>query len=269
MIRIGKGCRALLLVLYLFLVSCSTVPVTGRSQLDLVPESTMLSMSFQQYDEFLQKHELSQDQEKVQMVRKVGRRIQQSVEKYFAQHNLSDQLAGYQWEFNLVEDDQVNAFAMPGGKVVVYTGLLPVAQGETGLAVVMGHEIAHAVARHGSERMSQVLVTQMAGTGLAVALQNQPGTTRQLAMAAFGAGATVGFLLPYSRIQESEADRLGLIFMAMSGYDPHAAVGFWKRMAAKKEGKSPPEFLSTHPADDTRIQNIQKLIPEAMQYYRG
>jgi predicted Zn-dependent protease len=226
-------------------------------------------MSFQQYDEFLQNHQLSQDQEKVQMVRRVGKRIQQSVESYFARENLSDELAGYEWEFNLVQDDQINAFAMPGGKVVVYTGLLPVAQDETGLAVVMGHEVAHAVAKHGSERMSQVLVTQMAGMGLAAALQSQPNTTRQLAMAAFGASATVGFLLPYSRVQESEADRLGLIFMAMAGYDPREAVDFWKRMSAKKEGKAPPEFLSTHPTDQKRIQNIQELMPEAMQFYKG
>lgn len=203
------------------------------------------------------------------MVRRVGRSIQQSVETYFARQNLSGELQGYQWEFNLVEDDQVNAFAMPGGKVVVNTGLLPVAENDTGLAVVMGHEIAHAVAKHGNERMSQMLVQQMAGMSLAAALQTQPGPTRQLAMAAFGAGTAVGFLLPYSRIQESEADRLGLIFMAMAGYDPRAAVDFWKRMAEKKEGKGPPEFLSTHPADQTRIQNIKQLLPEALKYYKG
>jgi predicted Zn-dependent protease len=269
----ATGCRKwelpLVALLLLMVVSCSTAPVTGRSQLDLVPDSTMLSMSFQQYDEFLQEHEISRDRAKVQMVRRVGRRIQEAVEEYFARQNLSNELEGYRWEFNLVEDDQINAFAMPGGKVVVYTGILPVARDETGLAVIMGHEIAHAVAKHGNERMSQMLVTQMAGMGLAAALQNQPGATRQLAMAAFGAGATVGFLLPYSRVQESEADRLGLIFMAMAGYDPHAAVDFWKRMASKKEGKAPPEFLSTHPADETRIRKIQQLIPEALQYYKG
>jgi predicted Zn-dependent protease len=258
-----------MLLLVLLLVSCSTVPITGRSQLDLVPDSTMLSTSFQEYNEFLKNHNLSSDQEKVQMVRRVGRSIQQSVETYFARQNLSGELQGYQWEFNLVEDDQVNAFAMPGGKVVVNTGLLPVAENDTGLAVVMGHEIAHAVAKHGNERMSQMLVQQMAGMSLAAALQTQPGPTRQLAMAAFGAGTAVGFLLPYSRIQESEADRLGLIFMAMAGYDPRAAVDFWKRMAEKKEGKGPPEFLSTHPADQTRIQNIKQLLPEALKYYKG
>jgi predicted Zn-dependent protease len=229
----------------------------------------MLATSFQEYNEFLKKHKLSSDQEKVQMVRRVGKRIQQSVETYLAQQNLSGELQGYQWEFNLVEDDQVNAFAMPGGKVVVYTGLLPVAKNETGLSVVMGHEIAHAVAKHGNERMSQMLVQQMAGMSLAAALQSQPDTTRQLAMAAFGVGSAVGFLLPYSRVQESEADHLGLMFMAMAGYDPREAVEFWQRMAAEKGGGSPPEFLSTHPADETRIQNIRQLLPEALQYYKG
>ena len=263
--------RQLPLVLLLFLLfsSCSTAPLTGRRQLNLVSDSTMLSMSFQEYDTFLKKHTLSTDQEKVQLVRRVGRRIETAVETYFARQNLSGELEGYQWDFNLVEDDQVNAFAMPGGKVVVYTGLLPVAKNETGLAVVMGHEIAHAVAKHGNERMSQMLVTQLAGLSLSAALQTQPDATRQLALVAFGAGAQVGFLLPYSRIQESEADRLGLIFMAMAGYDPRTALDFWERMAKKKEGKGPPELLSTHPADETRIQNIRRLLPETLQYYKG
>jgi predicted Zn-dependent protease len=224
------------LLILLSVLSCTTVPVTQRTQLNLVPDATILSMSFQQYDEFLGNHKLSQDEDKVQLVRRVGKRIHHPVEKFFASQGLSGELKGYQWEFNLVEDDQVNAFAMPVGKVVVYTGLLPVAKNETGLAVVMGHEIAHAVAKHGNERMSQGLLTQMAGMTLDAALQSQPNATRQLAMQAFGAGATIGFLLPYSRLQESEADRLGLIFMAMAGYDPREALDFWKRMAEKKGG---------------------------------
>lgn len=259
----------LILTFVLLLYSCATVPVTGRSRLDLVSDSTMLSLSYQEYDEFLKKHELSNDTEKVQRVRRVGKRIQQSVEEYFAGQNLSGELEGYQWEFNLVEDEQINALAMPGGKVVVYTGLLPVAENETGLAVVMGHEIAHAVAKHSNERMSQMLVTELAGASLAAALHTQPGTTRQLAMAAFGAGATVGFLLPYSRVQETEADKLGLIFMAMAGYDPRQALDFWKRMSEKKEGKGAPEFLSTHPTDETRIKNIEEMMPQALKYYNG
>jgi predicted Zn-dependent protease len=157
---------------------------------------------------------------------------------------------------------------MPGGKVVVYTGILPITKDELGLATVMGHEIAHAVAKHGNERMSQALLTQMGGTALSVALQKNPAQTRELWMKAFGVGTEVGVLLPYSRLQESEADRLGLIFMAMAGHDPQSAVLFWERMAKKKGGQAPPELLSTHPSDETRIQKIKESLPEAMKYFR-
>jgi predicted Zn-dependent protease len=190
------------------------------------------------------------------------------VEKYFSEHNMSDHLTGYRWEFNLVEDNAVNAWCMPGGKVVVYTGILPLANGEAGLAVVMGHEVSHAIARHGDERLSQGLVTEMGGMALSTALSQQSKETHDLFMTAFGVGSQVGILLPYSRVQESEADRLGLIFMAMAGYDPREAVGFWKRMAGAKKGASPPEFLSTHPADSKRIADIENLLPEAMGYYQ-
>ena len=202
------------------------------------------------------------------MVKRVGTRIQKAVEQYFQQKGLSQQLDGYAWEFNLVEDKEANAWCMPGGKVVVYTGILPITKNEAGLATVMGHEIAHAVARHGNERMSQALLTQMGGMALAVALDQQPSQTSQLWMAVYGMGAQVGILLPYSRLQETEADHLGLIFMAMAGYDPHEAVEFWQRMAEMKDGKAPPEFLSTHPSDQARIKKIKEFIPEAMKYYR-
>lgn len=253
--------------LFLFLVSCSTVPITGRTQLDLIPGSTMLAMSFQEYNEFLKSHKLSTNPEQTQMVKRVGWRIQRAVEQYFAQNQSSHDLDGYGWEFNLVESDEVNAWCMSGGKVVVYTGILAITQNEAGLATVMGHEIAHAVAKHGNERMSQGLLTQMGGTALSVALAQQPQQTRGLWMTAFGLGAEVGVLLPYSRLQETEADHLGLIFMAMAGYDPNKAVDFWQRMSEKKGAKSPPEFLSTHPTDETRIRKIKALLPEAMQYY--
>jgi predicted Zn-dependent protease len=256
------------LILSLFLLACSTVAVTGRKQLNLIPSSTMLSMSTEQYGEFLKANKLSEDQQKTQMVKGVGGKIQKAVEKYFADQRMSDQLKDYAWEFNLVESDEVNAWCMPGGKVVVYTGILPITQDESGLAVVMGHEIGHAVAQHGSERMSQGLITQLGGMALSEALKNKPEQTQQLWMAAFGVGAQVGVLLPYSRLQESEADHLGLIFMSMAGYDPNTAVAFWERMAKMKEGAAPPEFLSTHPSDETRVKNIKALIPEAMQYYR-
>ncbi len=248
--------------------SCSTVPITGRKQLDLIPASTMLSMSFQQYDEFLKTHKLSTNPRQTQMVKRVGRNIQKAVEQYMAEHNMSHMLKDYQWEFNLVESPEVNAWCMPGGKVVVYSGILPITQDEAGLAVVMGHEIAHAIARHGQERLSQGLLVQTGGMALSAALASEPETTRALWMAAFGLGASVGVILPYSRLHENEADQLGLIFMAMAGYDPRAAVGFWKRMANQKKGNAPPEFLSTHPADETRIRNIETQIPDAMTYYR-
>jgi predicted Zn-dependent protease len=249
--------------------SCSSVPITGRQQLSLVPESEMQSMSYQQYGQFLQENKLSRDAQSTAMVKRVGTRIQHAVESYMNSHNLKDQLAGYKWEFNLVENKEVNAWCMPGGKVCVYTGILPVTQDENGLAVVLGHEISHAVARHGTERMSQGLLAQGLGEGLAVALHNQPAQTQQLWMTAFGVGAQVGVLLPFSRTQESEADRLGLIFMAMAGYDPRGAVTFWQRMAEQSGGGKPPEFLSTHPADATRIAQIQKEMPEAMKYYNA
>ena len=257
----------LLLIVSIFLLSCGTVPITGRKQLSVIPNSTMLSMSLQQYAEFLNSHKLSADQKQTQMVKSVGIRIQKAVEEYFTEKNMSHEVDNYAWEFNLVESPEVNAWCMPGGKVVVYTGILPVTKDATGLAVVMGHEIAHAIAGHGNERMSQGLAFQLGGMALSTAMAQKPEATRQLWMSAFGLGAQFGVMLPYSRLHENEADHLGLIFMAMAGYDPNAAIEFWEKMAQKKEGKTPPEFMSTHPSDETRINNIRKLIPEVMLYY--
>ncbi|NNG28104.1 MAG: M48 family metallopeptidase [Ignavibacteriaceae bacterium] len=248
--------------------SCSTVPLTGRSQLNLIPNSEMLAMSFQQYGQFLNENPLSNNQANVDMVRRVGLNIQIAVEEYMAQNNLSENLEGYSWEFNLVESDQVNAWCMPGGKVVVYTGILPITQDEEGLAVVMGHEIAHALAEHGNERMSQQLLQQAGAIGLMVAMKDEPVQTQALWMTVYGVGTTVAVMLPYSRTHESEADHLGLIFMAMAGYDPQDAPKFWERMAAGKGGE-PPEFLSTHPSSQTRIDNLNSWMPEAMQYYNN
>jgi len=259
--------HSILIVLLLCLSACSTVPITGRSQLNLIPGSSMLSMSLQQYDQFLKEHKVSTDQQQTATVKRVGAKIRQAVERYFATSGLSQHLSDYKWEFNLVDDPQVNAWCMPGGKVVVYSGILPVARGDAGLAVVMGHEIAHAIAEHGNERMSQGLLAQMGGVALSTALATKSAETQQLWMSAYGVGAQYGAIMPYGRMQESEADHLGLIFMAMAGYDPNEALGFWERMAAKKGGQSPPEFLSTHPSDSTRIENIRRLIPEVVRNY--
>jgi predicted Zn-dependent protease len=255
------------MLLALLLYYCSTVPITGRSQLSLIPASEMNAMSFQQYDQFLQENKLSSSKSDFDMVKRVGVNIQRAVETYFKQNNLSKELAGYQWEFNLVESKEINAWCMPGGKVVVYTGILPLTKDETGLAVVMGHEIAHAIAQHGAERMSQGLLQQLGGVALSVALKDKPQETQNLFMTAYGVGTTVGVMLPFSRTQESEADRLGLIFMSMAGYNPNYAVDFWTRMS-QMGGQKPPEFLSTHPSDETRIADIKKELPEALKYYK-
>lgn len=249
------------------MVACTTVPITGRRQLNLVSDAQMQSLSYDAYDQFLKENKLSRDAQATAMVKRAGQRIQRAVEQYMSQQGLSQELQGFQWEFNLIEDDQVNAWAMAGGKTVVYTGILPVAQNETGLAVVMGHEIAHAIAKHGNERMSQQLAQQFGGVTLQALAGTQPGTAQNLIMTVYGAGSTLG-LLKYGRTQETEADRLGLIFMAMAGYDPAAAIPFWERMEAKSGGQAPPEFLSTHPGAGTRISNLQKFIPEAQKYYR-
>ena len=261
-----------LIVLSAFLLlqsSCSQVAISGRKQFNLIPAVVMNSMSFQQYDEFISQNKLSANTGQRQMVKDVGARIQKAVEQYCAENDLSGRIKGYQWEFNLVEDPNVNAWCMPGGKVVVYTGLMPIAQNEEGLAVVMGHEIAHAIGRHGAERMTYGLIVEMGGMALSRALTKYPEKTKNLFMKSYGIGTEVGVILPYSRVHEKEADHLGLIFMAMAGYNPNEAVTFWERMAASKKDKAQPlEILSTHPADSTRIKNIKKLIPEAMRYYR-
>ncbi|MFZ1290954.1 MAG: M48 family metallopeptidase [Melioribacteraceae bacterium] len=264
----SKILLVVLLAFSIFTNSCSTVPVTGRNQLNIIPASQLMSMSFQQYDEFLKTNKLSNDTKNIALIKKIGSKIQKAVEQYFVEQKMSDQLDGYSWEFNLVESEQVNAWCMPGGKVVFYTGILPVCQDEAGIATVMGHEIAHAIAEHGGERLSQSLLIELGGMGLQVALQNEPQLTQQLAMTAFGVGAQVGVLLPFSRLHESEADHMGLIFMAMAGYNPNEAVSFWQRMAAQGGG-APPEFLSTHPSNDTRISDLKKLVPKAMQYYKN
>jgi predicted Zn-dependent protease len=264
--KIKTGWLFIVIAAFLF-HACSLVPLTGRRQLSLVSDAEMLSMSFSQYDQFLKENRMSSSSGDTNEVKRVGRNIQNAVATYFARNNMSQELRGFEWEFNLVENKEANAWCMPGGKVMVYSGILPLAQNETGLAVVMGHEIAHAVAKHSNERMSQALVSQLGGQVLAQALKQKPQKTQQIWMGLFGVGVQLGAVLPYNRLQESEADRLGLIFMAMAGYNPKAAIAFWLRMS-QKAGAQPPEFLSTHPSDKKRMAKIAAAMPEAMKYYK-
>jgi predicted Zn-dependent protease len=252
----------------LFLFACATVPLTERKTLRLIPDSELVSLSFQQYSEVLKKSKLSNDPVKVHMVRRVGERIARASEEFLRESKLESDIKNYKWEFNLIEDDKVvNAWCMPGGKVAVYTGILPLTQDDTGLAVVMGHEVAHAMAKHGNERMSEALLVQLGGASLSLALSKEPALTQQIFMGVYGVGTQVGIMLPYSRVHESEADRIGLVLMAKAGYDPREAIPFWQRMN-EKGGSRPPEFLSTHPAPETRIKDIQSHLPEAMKYYK-
>lgn len=251
-------------------LSCQKNTVTGRKQLILLNEQELQQMSNQEYKSFLSKNKVvsnagSRDRD---MVLTVGKRIADAVQRYVAAQGKPELLQGYAWEFNLVDSREVNAWCMPGGKVVVYTGLLPIAKNDTGLAVVMGHEIAHAVARHGNERMSQSLLQQMGGVALAVAVANKPAETQSIFMDAYGIGSSVGGTLPFSRKHELEADRYGLIFAAMAGYDPRAAIAFWERMAKASDGQKPAEMFSTHPSDETRIAKVREYAQEAMQYYK-
>lgn len=255
------------LILLSFMAGCATVPITGRKQFNLISDGEMNAMSFQQYDQVIAESQLSTDPEATAMIEQVGRRIQHAVEKYFADNGQSSYLKGYEWEFHLIASDQMNAWCMPGGKVAFYTGILPVCQDETGVAVVMGHEIAHAIAKHGSERMSHQLALEMGGVAFSEAVGSQPEETRALYMTAFAIGAQYGAMLPFSRQHESEADHMGLIFMAMAGYDPQQAPIFWERMSAGG-GEKPPEFMSTHPADATRIRQLNEHMAEAMAVYR-
>jgi predicted Zn-dependent protease len=262
---LNKG--KLILLSLAIAIGCSKVPVTGRKQLDIVPNSQVLALAKTEYNEFLKTNKVVNNTSQAQEVERVGWNIAKTVEAYLKKEKQTKLLEGYNWQFNLVEDQQANAWCMPGGKVVVFTGILPITQSDGGLATVMGHEIAHAVARHGNERMSQGLTAQLGGLALDAALSSKPNETRNLFMAAYGVGTNVGILLPYSRLQESEADRIGLIFMSMAGYDPREAINFWERMEKASQGGEPPEFLSTHPSHKTRIEELKKQLPEALRYY--
>ncbi len=254
----------------LSLSACVTNAITGRSQLSLVSDATVLSMSNDQYKQFLTANKAVSvaGNNEAGMVNRCAGRIIEAIKTYYNEKGLSAELSGFAWEVNLVNNAEVNAWCMPGGKIVVYTGLLPVTQTETSLAIVMGHEIAHALAKHGNERMSQGLVQEMGGVALSAALSSKPAETQNLFLSAYGVGSNVGVMLPFSRKNELEADKYGLMFAALAGYDPREAVPFWERMAAKSAGTTKqPEFLSTHPADATRIAELKKMMDETVRLY--
>ena len=257
----------LLLFVGAFFLACATVPVTNRQQLVLVSNAELIPLSFSNYEQVLAGGKLSNNTEQAAMIKRVGGKVQKAVEEYMAANNISDQLNGFEWEFNLLEENIVNAWCMPGGKVAFYTGILPVCGDESGVAVVMGHEVAHAIANHGRERMSQ----QMALNGIlsigAATTENSENMIDDLLLQAVGVASPLG-MLKFSRDQESESDRMGLIFMAMAGYDPAIAPDFWKRMAEMSGGNEPPEFLSTHPSNETRINDLNKWQQEAQEYYK-
>lgn len=250
-----------------FFVGCATAPVTDRPQLALVPADQLVVQAEESYDQLLAESVVLQNTPEAQMVNRVGRRIADAAESFMRERGMESELALFSWEFTLIQDDQmVNAFCMPGGKIAVFSGILPITQDEEGLAVIMGHEVAHAIAQHGQERMSQALLVQLGASTLAAATESRPQATQELLLAAYGAGAQVGILLPYSRSHEHEADTVGLILMARAGYDPREAVALWERMAARG-GERPPEFLSTHPHPDNRIEELQEAMPRALEYY--
>jgi len=261
------------IVLPFIIVSCTTNAITNRKQLSLLNESELQKMSTEQYSTFLGQNKViaagsaGKDAKDAAMVRRVGERLVTAINSYYSQKGLTKELEGYKWEYNLVDSKEVNAWCMPGGKIVVYSGLLPVTQSETALAIVMGHEITHALAHHGNERMSQSMIAQGLGVAGGVLTSGNSQAT-SIFNNVYGPGAQVGVLLPNSRKQELEADKYGLIFAAMAGYNPQEAIPFWERMAKAGSGQKPPEFLSTHPADETRIQKLRELMPEALTYYK-
>lgn len=255
-------------LLTIIVASCTTVMFTGRKQVKLIPGGEMKAMAVQNYSQFLNENKLSTNKQYQAMLKSVGRKMQLAVEEYMRQTGNEKEIANYEWEFNVVASDQINAWAMPGGKIVFYEGIMPVCENESGIAVVMGHEIAHVLAKHGNERMSQQMVSQLGGAALNVAIANEPAKTKAIYNSAFALGAQYGALLPFSRLHEREADKIGQIVMALAGYDPAYAIPFWEKMNQMGGGQAPPEFMSTHPSYNTRIQVLTDNIPEARKYMK-
>jgi predicted Zn-dependent protease len=256
------GIRIFLLLMIVSVNSCSTVPITERKRVNIVDDEDILPASFAQYDEFLKENKLSADAARANEIKTVGRNIANAVDRFMRANGMTEEADNYQWEFNLVEDEQMNAWCLPGGKVVFYTGILPVCQNTDGIAAVMGHEVAHAFAKHGQERMTSSYGQQLGGMAVAIGTSGQSSDTQYLWNSIYGISSQVG-MLAYSRTHETEADKLGMVFMTMAGYDPEEAIRLWQRMKEQSEGSAPPEFLSTHPSNDTRIENLKKYLPIA------
>jgi predicted Zn-dependent protease len=258
------------LITLVFTSACSRVPITNRKQSAWESETALQKMSDTAYINFIASNKLSSNKSQSDLVKKVGKNIAASITEFFKTYEggkYYTRISAYKWEFNTVEDPTVNAWCMPGGKVVVYTGLLPVTQNEEGLAVVMGHEIAHAIAKHGNERMTQQMKAQGLGNILSVAVSGSPQATQNIFGLAFGVAGNLS-ILKYSRKHETEADKIGLVFMALAGYDPAESIAFWERMSKLSVGLKPPQILSTHPSDATRIADLQAWLPEAIKYYK-
>lgn len=243
--------------------ACSSNPFTGTKSLNFVSNSQLFPSAFQQYDEFLKQSKVITGTNDAKRVENVGMKIKAAAERWLKANGHPEYLNGYQWEYKLVEGKEVNAWCMPGGKIVVYSGILPVTKDDAGLATVMGHEVAHALANHGAQRMSATQLQQLGAVGVSLATGNQSAEKQQMWQQYYGIGSEVGAMLPFSRSQESEADKIGLTLMALAGYNPEESVVFWQRMSASSSGNKPPELMSTHPADATRIANLKRLIPEA------
>lgn len=260
--------KVILAISVLLLVAgCSRVALTGRKQLLLVSDSEVMSLSNSSFKNYMKTAKQSTNAANKAMVVRVGQRIANAVETYLRTNGMEDQVRNFAWEFHLVQDNTPNAFCMPGGKIVVNEGILPYTKTEEGLAIVLGHEVGHAVAKHSAERISQQMLASYGGQVLSGVLAGKSAETQILAQQVYGLGAQYGVMLPYSRRNESEADHLGLVFAAMAGYNPEAAIAFWQRMSAGG-GQKMPQFMSTHPSDEARIRNIKKLLPEAMKYYK-
>ncbi len=254
----------LVVVIIFVMMGCKTNPFTGKSTLNFYPgNQSLFPSAFAQYDEFLKENKVVEGTSEARMVTKVGQRIASAAERWLTANGYPGYLKDYRWEYNLVDDKTVNAWCMPGGKIVFYTGILPICQGETGMAVVMGHEVAHALADHGAQRMSAAMVQQGIAVAGNIALDDPQ--KRDIFNQAYGIGSTVGVMLPFSRSHETEADRIGLQIMAIAGYNPDEAAELWKRMKAGSGGQAPPEFLSTHPSNETRIANLTKWAPLAKE----